>query len=162
MRKRDKYKFGSLSKSRRLNVSDYLTIASDRAILCSPVDFGVPQHGGAREDKDQNDIFKKGYSRADGYIKKSYHQTRDLFGKGQALDLVPYIPGAGFDYTAYGRFGVIGMLMLEAWEELQDEGRIPKGLYLHWGGLWKSKDGKKLGWDMAHFEIRNYPQTEKL
>ena len=162
MRKRNKFKLGRLSISRRLSVSDYLIITSDRAILCSPVDFGVPQFGGAREDQDQNYIFKQGHSRADGYIKKSFHQIRDLFGKGQALDLVPYIHGVGFDYTAYGRFGVIGMLMLEAWEELQDEGRIPKGLYLHWGGLWKSRDGKKLGWDMAHFEIRDYPQIERL
>lgn len=162
MRKRNKYFLGKTSIRRRSQVSDYLVLTSDRALLCSPVDFGVPDHGGAREDLEQNGIFKRGYSRADGFIKKSYHQIRDLFGKGQALDLVPYIPGVGFDYTAYGRFGVIGMLMLEAWEELQEEGRIPKGLYLHWGGLWKSRDGKKLGWDMAHFEIRDYPQIEKL
>lgn len=162
MKKRNKYRLGRTSLRRRSDVSLYLVIASNRAILCSPVDFGVPLHGGAREDQEQNDIFKLGYSRADGFIKKSYHQIRDARGRGKALDLVPYIPGKGFEYTAYGRFGVIGMLMLEAWEELQDEGLIPKDIYLHWGGLWTSRDGKKLGWDMAHYEIRNYPQKERL
>lgn len=162
MKRRNKYKYGRLSLSRRLGVSDYLIMASNRAISCSPVDFGVPQYGGVREDMLQNHIFKLGHSRADGFIKKSFHQIRDILGRGQALDLVPYIPGVGFDYTADGRFGIIGMLMLEAWEELKKEGRIPRVLCLHWGGLWKSEDGKKLGWDMAHFEIRDYPQIEKL
>jgi len=129
---------------------------------CSPVDFGVPDHGGKRTAPEQKGIYKLGYSKADGYRSLSYHQVLDDFGRGQALDLVPYIKGVGYCYDAPGRFGIIGMLMLEAWEELQDEGLIPKTLYLHWGGLWSHKDPKKLGWDMAHYEIRNYPQIGKL
>ncbi len=92
----------------------------------------------------------------------SFHQIKDENGEGQALDLVPYIKGVGFSYKAFGRFGIIGSLMLEAWEELQEEGKIPKDLFLHWGGLWKSRDGIKLGWDLAHFEIRKYEQLIRL
>jgi hypothetical protein len=54
------------------------------------------------------------------------------------------------------------MLMLEGWQELQDEGEIPKDLFLHWGGLWSHKDPLRLGWDLAHYEIRDYEQIERV
>ena len=162
MKQRNKFKYGDTSKERRKYVSEYLILTSDRALICSPVDFGIPEDGGFRFDKRQNWIFKKGWSKCDGFIRLSFHQIKDSDGKGQALDLVPYIKGIGFSYEALGRFGIIGMLMLEAWEELQDEGLIPKDLFLHWGGLWSSKTPIKLGWDLAHFEIRGYVQTERV
>lgn len=162
MKTRNKHKYGKSSEARKSEVSVYLQMAADYMIKCSPIDAGIPWMGGYREDLEQNDIFTKGYSKCDGFIKKSFHQKKDSNGKGQALDIVPYIKGLGFCYTAYGRFGIIGMLMLEAWEELQDLGKIPKELHLHWGGLWAHKDPKRLGWDMAHFEIRDYPQKERV
>ncbi|MGD2113426.1 MAG: hypothetical protein PVG07_00125 [Acidobacteriota bacterium] len=162
MKIRNKFSFGNTSQQRRKGVSRYLILASDRALMCSPVDFGVPMDGGVREASRQNWIFKQKWSKCDGYIKKSFHQKKDENGEGQALDLVPYIVGEGLCYDALGRFGVIGMLMLEAWQELQEEGKVPKHLYLHWGGLWKKKKNKSLGWDLAHFEIREYEQTEQV
>ena len=162
MKVRNKYKYGNTSNERRKDVSEYLIITSDKALKCSPVDFGVPMDGGLREDDRQNEIFLMGNSSCDGYNKKSYHQKKDQNGKSLALDLVPYIKYKGFVYDAFGRFGIIGMLMLEAWEELQNEGLIPLDKYLHWGGLWTNKGPKKLGWDLAHYEIRDYPQIEKL
>jgi len=162
MKTRDKYKFGQTSNDRRSTVSLYLQLASGRALKCSPIDFGVPWMGGLRVAAEQKAIFLEGHSRCDGYNKISYHQKVNVEGKGKALDLVPYIPGIGFTYDAYGRFGIIGMLMLEAWEELQDIHMIPSDIFLHWGGLWTHKDPKKLGWDMAHFEERSTEQIEKL
>jgi hypothetical protein len=162
MKIRDKFKFGNTSKRRRKDVSEYLILCLDRALMCSPVDGGIPYRGGLRIAIEQNEIFNEGHSSCDGYIKISFHQKKDSEGKGQAVDFVPYIKGFGYSYEAYGRFGILGMLMLEAWEELQDEGLIPKNLYLHWGGLWSHKDPKKLGWDLAHYEIRSYPQIEKV
>lgn len=162
MKIRNKYLFGKTSIERRSGVSDFLILCSDRALKCSPVDFGVPYQGGFRKDYEQNSIFLEGWSKCDGYKKKSLHQITDSNGKGLALDLVPYIKGIGYCYDAFARSGVIGMLMLEAWEELQDEGLIPKGLYLHWGGLWSNKKPKQLGWDLAHFEIKDYPQKERV
>ena len=134
MKIRNKFKLGNVSKERRKDVSKYLIYCSDKALICSPIDFGVPLDGGFRTDKRQNFIFNKGWSSCDGYIKKSFHQKKDFEGKGQALDLVPYISEIGFCYDAHGRFGIIGMLMLEAWVELQDEGIIPKDLFLHCAG----------------------------
>ena len=162
MKVRDKYDFGRTSTVRKRSVSKYLQLTAEKAIKSSPVDFGVPWMGGKRIAEEQKDIFNKGYSKADGYEKLSYHQILDETGHGMAIDLVPYIPGEGFAYDAVGRFAIIGMLMLEAWEELQDEGKIPKDLYLHWGGFWRNRDPKSLGWDLAHYEIRDTPQVERL
>lgn len=162
MKIRNKYKFGKTSNERRKDVSNYLKLCSNYALMCSPVDFGVPYMGGLRSAKEQNSIYKEHNSECDGFKKLSFHQLTFDDGKGQALDLVPYIAGIGFSYEAYGRFGIIGMLMLEAWEELQEQGLIPKDLFLHWGGLWSHKDPKKLGWDLAHYEIRTYQQIEAV
>ena len=162
MKIRNKYSFGNTSELRRKDVSRYLIRCSDRALKCSPIDFGVPMDGGLRTAERQNMIFEKHWSKCDGYIIKSFHQQTNTEGEGQAIDLVPYIKGEGFSYEATGRFGMIIMLMLEAWEELQAEGLIPENLYLHSGGLWKPKDPKKLGWDLAHYEIREYEQKERV
>lgn len=162
MKIRDKFKFGKSSEARKQTVSMYLQMTVDKTLRCSPIDISVPWMGGLRLAKEQNDIFKEGNSRCDGYEKLSYHQKTDDKGKGLAIDLAPYIKGLGIRYDAPARSGIIGMLMLEAWEELQDDGLIPKDLYLHWGGLWSHKDKKKIGWDMWHFEIRDYPQKELI
>lgn len=162
MKQRNKFKFGKSSTKRKNTVSVYLQMCAEKSIECSPIDFGIPWMGGLRLDTEQNYIYKQGNSKCDGFKNISYHQKTDSKGNGKALDLVPYIDGLGFSYEAYGHFGIIGMLMLESWEELQEEGKIPKDLYLHWGGLWSHSDPLKLGWDMAHFEIRSYKQVEKI
>ena len=162
MKARNKYFFGRSSTARKRGVSRYLRRTAEKAIQSSPVNFGVPWMGGKRTAEEQRDIFEKGYSKADGYDKLSYHQKTDSTGNGMAIDLVPYIPDVGYAYDAVGRFGIIGMLMLEAWEELQDEGKIPKVLHLHWGGFWRNREPKSLGWDLAHYEIRSAPQVERL
>lgn len=162
MKVRGKFQYGDSSKSRLGTVSDYLQKTALKALSCSPVDFGIPWMGGRRTADEQGAIFVKGHSRCDGYDKISFHQKTDAYNKGRALDLVPYISGVGFDYEAYGRLGIIGMLMLEAWEELQDEKKIPSGLFLHWGGLWSNSSPSSLGWDLAHYEIRTTEQISKI
>lgn len=130
--------------------------------MCTPVDVGVPGMGGLRLKHEQLEIFKAGYSKCDGYKVESFHQKTDEDGKGLALDLVPYIYGIGFSYEAFGRFGIIATLMLESWEELKESGMIPKDLYLHWGGYWRNNNPIRLGWDLAHFEIRDYEQVIRV
>lgn len=162
MKTRNKFDFGASSIERLMTVSKYLQMTAKKSLECSPIDFGVPWMGGRRSSEEQNAIYIEGNSRCDGYKKISNHQRVNSDGLGLALDLVPYISDIGFSYNAYGRFGIIGMLMLEAWEEFQDEGKIPKDLHLHWGGLWSHKEPERLGWDMAHYEIRNHEQIEKV
>lgn len=162
MRKYKLFKYGKNSNKNIDSTSKYLQMTARRALPCSPFDFGAPQYSGWRDSNMQYKIYKNNYSKCDGVITLSYHQKTDEEGKGLALDLVPYFKGHGFSYIAHGHFGMLGMLMLEAWQELQDLGKIPKGLYLHWGGFWSHKDPFTLGWDMAHYEIRRYKQVIKL
>lgn len=156
MRQINKFNFGKSSQERLSTVSNYLQLTAARVLQCSPVDFAIPWMGGLREFSEQKEIFDMGNSKCDGAINISYHQATDAEGKGLALDVAPY--ASGISYEAYGRFGIIGMLMLQAWEDLQGEGLIPKNLYIHWGGLWSHKDPKDIGWDPAHYEIRDYEQ----
>lgn len=160
MKIRNKFRFGRSSTRRKETVCKYLQITVDRALLCSPIDFGVPWMGGLRTKEQQRRIYNSGNSRADGFKILSFHQMIDIEGLGLAIDLVPYVDG--LDYSAFGRFGIIGMLMLEAWEELQYEGMIPHDLYLHCGFLWPNKYPSRLGWDLAHYEVREEPQIERV
>lgn len=162
MKVRNLFSLGKSSTSRYLTTSNYIQLTVDRVIVCTPIDLGIPWMGGLRTSPEQHNIFLDGNSACDGYEKKSNHQRTDENGKCLAIDVVPYVVGVGFDYTAYGRFGIIGSLMLEAWEELKAEGKIPQNLYLHWGGFWTNKKVGSLGWDMAHFEIREYEQNINL
>jgi len=159
-----KFKYGKTSLSRREGVIIYIILTSELALSNSTsLDWGVGPYGGKRSPEEQNKLFKDGRSKADGYNKKSYHQS------GLALDLVPVINGK-MTWENRKAFLVIRKLMFDAWTSLQVQGKIPKEYYLHWGGFWgavdKNNDGiqqeNELGWDSPHFEIRKYPQKIKF
>ena len=162
MRIRNLYSLGRSSRNRAKTTSSYLQLCLEYMIQRLPIDCGVPWMGGRRTAEEQNAIFKEGNSGCDGYNKKSNHQRLDDDGFCLAIDVVPYVVGIGFDYKAYGRFGIIGAMMLESWDELKEAGVIPQNLFLHWGGFWRNKKKGSLGWDMAHYEIREYEQKINL
>jgi hypothetical protein len=58
------------------------------------VDFSIPIYGGKRTREEQQELFKKGVSKADGYDKPSFHQT------GLALDVIPYLTADGIKGNA--------------------------------------------------------------
>lgn len=153
----------NLGKSSLLNLETthpYIQLIVKRAITITQSDFGILSTGGFRTAEMQNEIFKKGNSKCDGYIKKSYHQT------GKAVDLVPYVDGK---YTWNNKKAFIDVYT--AWEEaesqLKKDGVIPGNVYFHHGIYWRWKDlnqdGKldisdKLGWDAAHHSMNEKPQ----
>jgi len=132
---------------------------AQRIILVSPYDIGVLESGGKRTKEMQFEIFSAGHSKCDGVIKISFHQS------GMAIDFVPYING---DYTwSNGKvFLTIAKLMFKIWNDMVEANKT-ENYYLHWGGFWNAKDldkdgvlevSDKLGWDMAHWELRTVPQ----
>ena len=159
------YIWGEASERRMGKVSEYLVDAAYEVIGVSDVDLTIPWMGGWREDYEQNEIFLNKNSKADGYKKKSYHQS------GNALDIIPYINGKG-TYTDHGSSIYIASMMLTVFDYNKLLGEIPADLFLHWGGFWGAKDlngdgilnalDDKIGWDIAHFEIRNHPQKRVL
>lgn len=155
-----KYSYGDKSQKIAEGVDKYLWMTACLAISMSDdLDWGVGPDGGKRTAQRQNEIFKTGASKCDGYKDVSYHQS------GLALDLVPYIDGK-FTWNSEAAFIKIATLMFKAFKQLKDKGDIPKSTFLHWGGFWKAVDKNKngkmdlteSGWDKPHFEIRSFEQ----
>lgn len=107
------------------------------ALSRSPIDFGVPKYGGLRTVEDQQHLYNQTprITKADGIIKKSYHQT------GKAVDVFAYVNGkASWDDE---HLALIAGVVLSCAKEL--------GLNVTWGGTFGSKEFK--GWDRPHFQI---------
>lgn len=126
------FKLSSTSKRNMAGVHEDLKRIAERAIEITKVDFGIPSTGGLRTSEQQNDLFKKGVSKCDGYDKKSYHQT------GRALDFYAYVDGrASWDEL---HLTMIATAFLQAASEL--------GIQLEWGGLFRSFK------DMPHVQLK--------
>lgn len=130
------YKWGGGSARRMKDVNRDLVECATRALTKSRYDMTIPWMGGVRTDREQNDIFKEGNSKCDGYKIKSYHQT------GNALDIIPVDKG----YKNTRAMNYFANLMLITWQEMLIEGSA-KGL-LTWGGTFGSQ-----GWDKPHYEV---------
>jgi peptidoglycan L-alanyl-D-glutamate endopeptidase CwlK len=144
------YQYGQNSLNQLATVHKDLQAVAHRAIRKSArrkdggVDFAIPQFGGKRTAEEQNGLFKKGVSNADGYDKPSYHQT------GLALDIIPYVKHEKVKgnaiYTKYISnqkrkmyFHIIAVCMLQAANEM--------GVKMTWGGNWTSFE------DMPHYQL---------
>lgn len=154
------FKLGKQSLKNIDNIHPYLKIIVKKTIEISEVDFGILNTGGMRTAEMQNEIFKNGNSKCDGFNIKSYHQS------GKAVDLVPFVDGK---YTWINKNAFIKIL--KAWEkaenELKIDGIIPDNISIHHGIYWNWKDlnmdgeldiNDRVGFDCAHHEIRTKPQ----
>lgn len=125
------FKFGSRSLSILEEVHSDIQRVAHRAIQITPIDFGIPSTGGLRTAEVQNELFRNGKSKLDGYKKKSYHQS------GRALDFYAYVDGkASWDEL---HLAMVATAFLQAASEL--------GVKLEWGGLWRSFK------DMPHVQL---------
>ncbi len=144
-------------------VNKVLQILAQKIIEKLVYDVGVLDTGGFRTSLQQNKIFKTGNSECDGIIKKSYHQT------GMAIDFVPYINGE-FTWNNKLAFLTNAKTIFECWKEMEESGET-EDYYLHGGIFWGDQDldgdglleiTDKLGWDMAHFELRDFLQKDVI
>ena len=63
------YKFSKRSKDTLKTVDGRLQALVYAVLDNSPYDFGIPSTGGIRTAEEQNELFKKGWSKLDGYNK---------------------------------------------------------------------------------------------
>ena len=119
------------SKERREGVDQRLIDISDLAITISTIDFGIPREGGLRTDLEQAELFLHGKSKADGIVKKSYHQS------GKALDFYAYVDGAASWEKEH--LAIVAAAMLQA--------AIILGYKIKWGGLFRGFQ------DMPHIQL---------
>ena len=138
------YNWGKTSLRRMEGLDERLVKVLFRAIRIASkkkdgIDMTIPQFGGLRTADQQNKLFENGFSKCDGYEKKSFHQS------GRAVDVIPYIKGKNIYKMKEAEkqllFHKVAVCMLEASNK--------EGVRLNWGGNWTS-------WlDRPHFEIRN-------
>lgn len=127
------FQFSKTSKERMAGVDARLIQVMEEAIKLSPIDFGIPEHGGLRTAEEQHSLYLNKASEKDGYVKKSYHQS------GKALDVFAYVNGK--NSWDEGHLTTIATAVLQAANSL--------GYKVEWGGLWKDFV------DMPHFQIRD-------
>lgn len=140
MTAKKKFKLSARSLKNLKQVNSILVELVNRVILITPVDFGILDNGGFRTADMQHDLYKKGYSQLDGYVKVSYHQL------GNAVDLVPYIEGK-YTWESIEAFQQINEAVMTVWSEMESEGKV-RGIELGWGGHWKSFR------DFPHYQVR--------
>lgn len=131
------FNWGSRSLKRMEGVNEDLLKCATIALSKSRYDMTIPWMGGLRTAEEQNNIFKQGNSKCDGYDVKSYHQS------GNALDVIPVEKG----YKNTRAMNYFANLMLITWQELLSKREV-SGL-MTWGGTFGSQ-----GWDKPHYEIR--------
>jgi hypothetical protein len=146
------YAWGKTSKKRMEGVLPYLVECANNTIAESIYDLTIPWMGGVRKAVEQNNIFKEGNSKCDGYEVLSYHQIEASdTGYGMALDIRPVGWDKMSEKDLNRRGNYIGRLMMINWQELvfkyAQEG-IDIGVMI-WGGTFGSTS-----WDRPHFEIR--------
>lgn len=115
----------NLSQKSRKNmhgVDPRLIRIAEMAISITRIDFGIPTDGGIRTADRQNELFKTGKSKLDGFSKKSEHQS------GKALDFYAFVNGRASWEKEH--------LAQVAAAFLQSASML--GIKLNWGGLWKS------------------------
>jgi len=143
-------KLSKNSIKNREGVHPDLILVDDRAIQITVIDYGHGSSAGVRTAEQQNELFKDGKSKADGYGVLSNHQIKPGNEYGTALDFYAYVNGASWEHA---HLAMVAAAYLQAATEL--------GIEIEWGGLWKRRtekliNGVNYGWDMPHIQLK-YP-----
>ncbi|MDD5487050.1 MAG: M15 family metallopeptidase [Dehalococcoidales bacterium] len=134
-----RYTLSERSLKRLEGVEEDLAKVVRLAIKRTPVDFGVAWLGGLRTPEEQNQLFKDGYSKCDGYIKLSRHQF------GEAVDLQVFVRGGAVQNEKMQC--IVAGVMAACAGELD--------VNIRWGGDWDSDgDVRDNNFnDLYHFEL---------
>lgn len=126
------YKLSNASLAQMRNLAPKMHRVVTHAIGITAQDFSV--HDGPRTAAEQNALYQQGRSKPgkkvtskDGYRNKSNHQVRDDTGYGNAVDLVPYVPGRGMVWD-WDLIYPIAVAMSQAAQE--------QNAVIKWGGNW--------------------------
>lgn len=141
---------GNRSRQRLKGVDPRLIFLAEQALIYTPIDFGIPMHGGVRTDKEQYQMYVKGASKLDGITKRSKHQLpKNGMGRayGQAFDFYALVNGQpSWDDV---HIAIVGSSIVTTAEWLRSQGRL--NIRVRWGLTFGSDEFK--GWDGGHIEM---------
>lgn len=128
-------KLSKRSLRRLKGIEPILVAILVEGIKDSPIDFGIPRHGGFRTESEQYMLYtqRPKVTNCDGVNKKSYHQS------GRAFDIYAYVDGKPSWY--HGHYKPIADHLIKIAKERYD-------VDLEWGGNFKSFK------DLPHFQIK--------
>lgn len=147
------YNFSNKSLEILKTVDPRLQALVHSVLANSKYDFGIPETGGKRSAEMQNQLFKKKYSKLDGYVKKSFHQS------GHAIDIFIH-DEHGVCYEFIDKYEEISKIFIKNFKIMRHIGIFPEYSYIRWGGDWNrneirvDKDPNESFLDIPHFEIR--------
>jgi peptidoglycan L-alanyl-D-glutamate endopeptidase CwlK len=136
-----KFKLSTSSLRNIEGVDPELIEIAKLAIQITTVDFGYGKGAGLRTAEYQNELFRDGASKKDGYERRSAHQD------GLAVDFYAYVGGrASYEHH---HLAMVAAAHLQAASMLCVE--------VEWGGLWIPKNPELIngiiyGWDMPHIQ----------
>jgi|TARA_R100000951_G_scaffold1557_5_gene3276 peptidoglycan L-alanyl-D-glutamate endopeptidase CwlK len=133
-----KYQFGASSQARLSELHPHLIHILSKALDKSIIDFTVIE--GHRTVERQNELYRMGKSKIDGYTRKGKHN----YSPSLAVDIAPY----PIDWTDVNRFYFLGGVIKATAKEL--------GYDLRWGYDWDGDgDFKDQTFnDGPHFELK--------
>ena len=146
------YKFSNASIDRLNTVYGPLQALTYSVLANSPYDFGIPQYGGKRTTREQQDLFAKKLSKKDGVNSRSYHQ------EGLAVDIAIFIGGKYCEDI--DKYEEVSKIFKSQFTKLQELGVFQSNMYLRCGIDWNGnnirvdKDPLESFMDAPHFEIR--------
>lgn len=106
----------------------------------SPYPFEISPDGGKRTAERQNELFKKGASKCDGFIKKGKHQTGDAYD----IYLNKEVGAAMWDKAK----------LKKVQHHIKEVAQMEFGVTLSLGCDWLKKPTDEFGWDCPHGELR--------
>lgn len=106
----------------------------------SPYPFEISPDGGKRSAERQNELFKKGASKRDGYIKIGKHQTGDAYD----IYLNKEVGMAMWDKVK----------LTKVQHHIKEVAKDDFGVELSLGCDWKKKPTDEFGWDCPHGELK--------
>lgn len=136
------FKFSKRSYERLEGVDQRIIWTLEDALKISPIDFGIPEHGGLRTVDVQHSLFIKGLSKCDGRKSKSVHQS------GWAVDVFAYVNGKASWKPRH--LSMVATSILQC--------APGRGLKAEWGGFFRPLktypyEDYEAGWDMAHHQF---------
>ena len=137
-------RFSSASR-RRLNTCHPALVAVCERVI-RHYNFSVLE--GRRPEERQNMLHAEGRSQVQWPNSKHNAVPPE---RSEAVDIAPY----PIDWDDRSRFAVLAGRMMQAFDTLQDDGAIPDGLTLRWGGDWDRDDHLDDNDfdDLPHFEL---------